>query len=251
MGYASRIFRRDPDSQGQWKATYSQAGPPRICRTGLAFPLENGRWMVTLAGGGGDYPPTEEEGFAEFAKSLPNPGIYHVIRTSEPLTPIRGSRGTENRLRHWERLRLPSGLAVLGDAACAFNPVYGQGITTAAIAAELLDESLTNRALHGFQKRLTKAVQFAWTLSTGEDMRYPGVEGRTGGLALQLMHRYLDAVVALSLRNTDVRSDLLGVFHMVRNPSVLFRPGTVGRVLKDWLFRPDVDRLSDSAPARA
>jgi hypothetical protein len=251
LGYSSRIFRRNPHSQTQWKATYSQAGPPRVCRTGLAVPLENDRWMVTLAGGGGDYPPTDEQGFADFAKSLPNPGVYQIIRTSEPLTPIRGNRGTENRLRHWERLDLPQGFAVIGDAACAFNPVYGQGMTTAAIAAELLDRGVRNGTMRSFQKRLTKAVQFPWTLATGEDLRYPNVEGAAAGFATKLMHRYLDRVIALSLRHTEVRLDLLGIFHMVRDPSVLFRPGIVGRVLRDMLFRRDPAALASSAPVRA
>ena len=31
---------------------------------------------------------------------------------------------------------------VVGDAVCAFNPIYGQGMSTAAVAAETLDSYL-------------------------------------------------------------------------------------------------------------
>ena len=56
---------------------------------------------------------------------------------------IAGQRATENRLTHYDRLgRFPEGVVVVGDAACAFNPVYGQGMTTAAIGAEVLDRWL-------------------------------------------------------------------------------------------------------------
>ena len=62
---------------------------------------------------------------------------------AEPLTPISGQRATENRLRHYDCLKLfPEGVVALGDAACAFNPVYGQGMTAAALGAEVLDRWL-------------------------------------------------------------------------------------------------------------
>jgi 2-polyprenyl-6-methoxyphenol hydroxylase-like FAD-dependent oxidoreductase len=236
LGYASRLYRRSPDSQGAWKATYSQAAPPKVCRTGLAFPIEDDRWIVTLMGGGGDYPPASEHEFAEFARTLPNPDIYHVIRTAEPCSPIYLHRGTENRLRHWEAVSLPRGFAVVGDAACAFNPVYGQGMSTAAIGAELLDECLCWGEMREFQHRLTAGLQTPWMLATSEDFRYPGVLGATPGWSTRIMHWYLDHVIALSLRNTEVRRDLLEIFHLTRPPQVLFRPGIAGRVLWNSLF---------------
>jgi 2-polyprenyl-6-methoxyphenol hydroxylase-like FAD-dependent oxidoreductase len=63
------------------------------------------------------------------------------------LTPIAGYRTTQNRLRHYDEVNpWPKGLIVLGDAVCAFNPVYAQGMTTAALAVDTLDRTLTDSA---------------------------------------------------------------------------------------------------------
>src|SRR6476661_963892 len=117
--------------------------PPTQLRGGAVFPLDSQRWIVTLSGAGGDYPPTDEDGFLAFARSLRDPFLYETLKEARPLSSISGNRSTENRLRHYERLaRWPGGLVVLGDAACALNPIYGQGMTAAALAALTLDRCL-------------------------------------------------------------------------------------------------------------
>ncbi|MEZ5402231.1 MAG: FAD-dependent oxidoreductase [Bryobacteraceae bacterium] len=224
FGYASRLYRRMPSQHAAWRAAYSQAAPPHVNRLGLAFPIEGDRWMVTLGGGGADYPPVREDHFMDFARSLPNPEIYNLIRTALPLGPIHGARSQGNRWVHYERVRMPEGLAVMGDAVCSFNPVYGQGMTMAGIGAELLEACCARGSFAGFQKSLAKAAEPAWTLATSEDYRYPGVTGDPAGAAAKLMHRYLDRVIARSCADPEVRRTLLEVFHMVRRPESLFRP---------------------------
>ena len=69
---------------------------------------------------------------------------------AEPLSPIKTHRATENRLRRFERAKdLPDNFLLLGDAVCAFNPVYGQGMTIAALGALTLQQTLCEqRRLH-------------------------------------------------------------------------------------------------------
>ena len=128
---------------------YIQQAPPGDPRGGIISPVEGGRWLVSLIGGDGDYPPTDEAGFLAFARGLRSPALYEAIAEAEPLTPIAGQRATENRLRHYDRLgRFPDGVVAVGDAVCAFNPVYGQGMTAAALGAEVLDRWLRDEASH-------------------------------------------------------------------------------------------------------
>ena len=71
---------------------------------------EGERWIVTLAGYFGDYPPTDEQGFLEFARSLPVPDVYEVIRTATPLSDPIPFRFPANQRRHYEKLtRFPDG----------------------------------------------------------------------------------------------------------------------------------------------
>jgi hypothetical protein len=55
--------------------------------------VEGDRWMATLGGGGRDYPPVDEAGFLDFARSLPSSMFYDMIKDAEPLTPIYAYRG--------------------------------------------------------------------------------------------------------------------------------------------------------------
>ena len=150
IGYASRLYRRPPTFSADWHGLMIQGHPPEHKRGGVISPTEGDGWMVTLAGGGGDYPPTEEAAYLEFAKSLRTPLLYEAIRDAEPISQIYGYRATENRRHHYAELRRwPGRLMVMGDAVCAFNPVYGQGMTAAALSALALDRCLRREGFDG------------------------------------------------------------------------------------------------------
>jgi len=237
VGYASRIYQLPTSSD--WQALYLQAAPPNVTRMGLMLPIEGGYSLVSLGGGDKDYPPTDEAGFLEFARTLRSSILYDAIKDAKPLSPIVSYRATENRRRHYEKLhRIPEGLIVTGDAACAFNPVYGQGMTTAAIAAETLDQCL-KKGLFGlskrFQSQLAQVNAVPWTLATSEDYRYRGTEGQPVTQKTKLMHWYMDWVMLLSTKNVGVRSQFLQVMHMLKTPNALFHPKIVALVFKEVL----------------
>ncbi len=237
LGYASRIYERS-EVVSDWKALLVQAAPPDVTRGGVLYPIEGGRWIAGLSGVGGDYPPTDEEGFMEFARSLRTPMLYETIKGLKPLSPIHGFRATRNHRRHYEKLsRQPHNFLVTGDAACAFNPVYGQGMTTAAIGAETLEEALREQGPTGlsgrFQKRLAKATSAAWLLASGQDFRVRGVEGASPSAATRLTRPYMDRVMQLSLKDLAVRHILLEVFHMTKPPTAMFGPVVAAKVLRE------------------
>jgi len=104
LGYATRWYRRPAGFQADWKALLLGAGPPEGKRGGIILPVEGDRWFVTITGGGRDYPPGDEAGFLEFARSLRSSALYEAIKDAEPLSPVYVYRRTENRLRQYERL---------------------------------------------------------------------------------------------------------------------------------------------------
>ena len=241
LGYASRLYRIPENFHGEWTCTFIQSAPPEQKRGGILFRVEGNRWLVTLIGGGRDYPPSDEQSFLEFAESLRVPAIADAIRNAEPISPIRTHRATENRVRHFETAKnLPENFVVLGDAACAFNPVYGQGMTIAALGTLALRQCLREQrdgSLRGlaqrFQQRLANVNKAPWLMATGEDYRYHETEGGTPGVMTHFMHWYMDRVLQLATREVAVRSVLLQVFSMLLPPSALFRCAILFRVIRE------------------
>jgi hypothetical protein len=103
IGYASRLYRIPPGFKADWKMAYVQCAPPRRTRGGIMIPVEGDRWLLTLVGGGRDYPPTDEAGFLQFARGLASPILYDAVRDAEPASPISGNRATANRVRHFQK----------------------------------------------------------------------------------------------------------------------------------------------------
>jgi 2-polyprenyl-6-methoxyphenol hydroxylase-like FAD-dependent oxidoreductase len=213
--------------------------PPSMPRSGYLLPIEDSQWMLGLMGAAGQHPPTDEDGFTAFIRSLRHPIIADVLAAAEPVTPIRVHRGTANELRQYERMtRRPERFLVLGDAVCAFNPVYGQGMTTAGIAAETLDACLcTQRSKCGagnldglagrFQRRLARRNADPWMLSTGEDLRFPTTTGMNVNLATRVMHRYVDRLQPLVIQDLAIAEIYIQVFGMLARPTALFAPRVV------------------------
>jgi 2-polyprenyl-6-methoxyphenol hydroxylase-like FAD-dependent oxidoreductase len=242
VGYATRIYRCPAQPPTNWKALLIYGRPPDDKRGGVIFPIQDGYWMVTLAGSLRDYPPDDEAGFLEFARSLAQPDLYEAIKDAEPVTPVAVYKYSANRWRHFERMRrLPEGFIILGDAACSFNPVYGQGMSVAAVEAQTLDRCLReqemfagNNGVAGFTRRFQQAIardiNTPWLLSTAEDLRYPGTEGKRS-LSTRLLNRYMRRVIELTASDPRMAATLLRVRNLLKPLSTLFRPRIILAVL--------------------
>jgi 2-polyprenyl-6-methoxyphenol hydroxylase-like FAD-dependent oxidoreductase len=253
LGYATRTYRRTGDEAVRgYRSVFLQARPPHTTRMGVLFPLEGDRWILTVAGTNGDLPPTDEGGFAAFVRQMRSPVLADVIEELEPLTPIVGYRRTANQRRHYEKLRrAPEGFVAVGDSACAVNPVYGQGMGAAALAAEALGRTLEDhrrragRDLAAASSRIQQAVARAnagtWMVATGEDLRYPGTTGGKSSLPDRLMRRYLDRVVAAAASDEEVNAAFFDVVGLVAEPASLLRPAVARRVLGRRHARPPAD----------
>ena len=235
-GYATRIYEPVPNLKKDWKTLFLMNRPPYQPRAGIIQPIEGNRWLVTIAGVMHDYPPTDEEGFLQFAKSLPSTELFHAIEHARPLSRIWGYRRTENRLRHYERADVPQGFAALGDSVCAFNPVYGVGMTLTGLEALALRGMLRKNGgrldSRRFQKQVAKLVAGPWALTTGEDLRWPATQGGKITAKVRVMHWYIEQVIRLIPGSQEVFRRFQEVNHMMKSPAALFHPAVLGPVLR-------------------
>ena len=239
LGYATRIFRAS-SHRFDWKGLLI-AATPEVPRGAILLPIEGDRWLVTLAGYGRAHnPPIGEAGWLEFSRSLRTPILFNVLQNAEPLGQIHGYARTENVRRHYESSRRPDRLVVIGDATCCFNPVYGQGMSVAALAAQAIGDHLrksSGRGLDGIaasvQRVIASVCNDAWLLATGEDVRYATTEGGSAGTTPldRAMQKYILRVLLRSNQDVTVCRAFTRVAHLLDSPSALFRPGVVARVL--------------------
>ena len=210
------------------------AATPRLPRTGALLALEGDRWMVTLAGILGDHPPTDPDGFLDFAQSLRFPDIHEAIRDAEPLDDPIAFHFPASTRRRYERLRrFPAGLLVTGDAVCSFNPIYGQGMSVAALEALMLrrhlDQGTEPQPARWFRD-LARVVDVAWNMSAGGDLVFPGVQGHRT-VQSRLLSAYLARLHAAAAHDARLTTAFIRVSGLVAPPQTLLHPSVVLRVL--------------------
>jgi 2-polyprenyl-6-methoxyphenol hydroxylase-like FAD-dependent oxidoreductase len=234
LGYATRTYRLPPDAL-QGDLAVLQAATPQHPRTGALQRLEGDRWMLTLAGILGDHPPTDPDGFLAFAQSLRFPDIYEAVRNAEPLDDPVPFRFPASVRHHYERLnRFPDGLLVLGDAVASFNPIYGQGMSVAAVEALALRRHLergTEPQPRRWFRNLAQVVDVPWDMSAGGDLVFPGVPGRRT-LKVRLVSAYLTRLHAAAAHDASLASAFIRVAGLVAPPQTLLRRQVAVRVLR-------------------
>ena len=234
VGYATRVFERKPGDFFNSMGGVVAGTAPAETRTGAALAAEGNQWVVTLVGSVGDYPPSDEAGWTKFAATLPSPVIHELVTSARPLTNVASYRFPANQRRLYEGMkRFPRGYVVIGDAICSINPLYGQGMSVAATEAQALDESLAS-GIEGlaprFYAKASKIIDIPWLIATGEDLRYPQVEGaRPPGSSI--VNRYLERVHAVASDDPVICRRFFDVLNLLAPPTSLMAPGVMLRVL--------------------
>ena len=239
VGYATRIYEKPP-KEPDWKVLFINArSAENNPRGGVIFDMGGGQWMVSLGGLNKDYPPTDEEGFNAFMRRLPSPTLAEALQQAKPISPITGYRIPGSRQRHYEKLaRRLENFILMGDSVCSFNPIYGQGITVAALEAVELGKMLEQHGrdnLAGFaaafQTRIAATLRNAWILATGEDLRFPGTEGDRPGAAARMVQRYVDQYGKVAYDDELLTLTFMKVLNLAAAPTTLFAPKILWRVL--------------------
>ena len=233
LGYATRTYRL-PDSAIDGNVAMLVAATPQHPRTGAMQRLEGDRWMLTLAGILGDHPPSDPNGFVEFARSLPFPDVWEAIHDAEPLDDPIAFRFPASVRHRYERLhRFPAGLLVTGDALSSFNPIYGQGMSVAALEALTLRRHLATDAEpqpRRWFRDIARVVETPWQMAAGGDLLFPGVPGRRTR-KMRLMGAYFTRLHAAAADDAQLAAAFVRVAGLVTPPQSLLRPGVALRVL--------------------
>lgn len=187
IGYTTRLFRRRQDHLNGDSAAVIPPTPAGK-RGGVMLAQEGDRWTVTLIGYFGNNAPTDLPGFIEYARTLPASYIHDVISDAEPIGDAFTARFPASVRRHYEKLNsFPEGYLVFGDAICSFNPIYGQGMSAAALQSEALDEALKEKGpnlANRFFRRASTVIDTPWAVAVGSDLRIPETVGqRNAGIS--------------------------------------------------------------------
>ncbi|MFB7378631.1 NAD(P)/FAD-dependent oxidoreductase [Kitasatospora purpeofusca] len=244
--YATLLVRA-PDGAAAFPSVSIRSGPGAgPDRAGVIFPIEDGRWLVTLSATRGAEAPRDEAEFHAFARALPHPLIADLLPLCEPLDRVRRYGNTADRRRRYDRLRRwPAGFAVVGDAVAHTNPAYGHGLSVAAAGVLELARALERRGADDgrvtgeVQRAVHRATRAAWSLATGQDVLYPEVAGARPTRGDRTRARLGERLQAVAVRADGTGGDADAVLGtLVRlgtlegRPADLARPAAVRALLR-------------------
>ncbi|MET9110375.1 NAD(P)/FAD-dependent oxidoreductase [Streptomyces zhihengii] len=246
LAYASRLYQA-PSGSDTFPGLAVQADPlaRRPGRSGTLIPIEGGRWLVSLAGTRGGEPTADPGMFESFARSLRHPVIADALAAAEPISDVSVTRCTGNRRHFFERVKAwPDGFVVLGDAVAAYNPLYGQGMSVAALAALALRTTLCDGGVRfpGVAQRAQRAIATpvlaAWSLATSQDVLYPAATGRSPGLIDYAAARYVRRVAYAATGRASIATRVTRVLTQERCAAHLLTPTAALSVLRGPLLPP-------------
>lgn len=234
LGYATALYHRFPDQRlDGLLAVHSlrSAGGP-LPGVGCVAAVAPQTWICTVSGYGPDRPDRDPRGFRERCLREPAPAFAALVRDCAPATPVAVHRFPHSLRRDFHLLRrFPAGLAPVGDAVASFNPVYGQGVPSAALHASALGAWLASgEDARGYFERLRVLVDAAWSTSVIEDSRLPHTGGAHGP-GHRLVRAVSGAVDRAAMSDPVVTRRFLDVVNMRAHPRELVRPAILARAL--------------------
>jgi len=233
LAYASQPLRIPPGTiQEDFIAIFPEPGRPKLF--GL-IRNENDTAMFAVGGMAGLEPPNRRADMLAFAADFAPAHALAAASTAEPLGDVRHYRVPSNRWRRYDKMRrTPRGLLVFGDAICSFNPIYGQGMTVAAVEAMVLynclrhgERNLPRRFFHSSAKK----IRVAWQTAVGSDLALPEVVGPRP-LSMRITNAYLDHVMTAAETDPVVAQQFIQVIGMVDHPARLLRPSIMLRIAR-------------------
>lgn len=199
--------------------------------------IEDNRYFVTFSGYANEKAPQTDDEFYDFAENLSIPNVTEFLNKAEGITDIKTYKIPYQVRRRFDLVNnVPEGLLVVGDAQCRFDPVFGQGVSVAAMEAHQLQLLLQSRKqldktfTQQFYKKAADIIETPWDMTTTEISRHPQLKRElTTKQKFQLW--YTKQIYRLSASDSDVYIRLVRVMNLIRSPFHLFHPKVLLAVL--------------------
>lgn len=232
LGYATTMYRRFPEQRLDGLVAVHSLRSASSPEPGVSVvaPAGPDRWICTVSAYGGQRPGRSPEEFRARCEREPAAGFATLARECEPVGPVSVYRFPHSIRRDFHELRkFPAGLIPIGDAVASFNPVYGQGMPSAALHASALSAWIASgEDVHGYFRRLRVLVDAAWQTSVVADFALPHLRAeRPRGH--RLMQTVSNAIDRATLTDPIVARRFIDVVNMRAHPSELLRPGLLTR----------------------
>lgn len=233
------------------------------------FAGQDDTYMLAVQTVAGQTAPADHAALLDCLAEMAPPHVFATARGATPLGELTHYRFPSNRWRRYDKLtRIPDGLLVVGDALCNFNPLYGQGMTVAAIEALILRDCLRRGERNlprRFFRRSAKDIRMAWRAAVNSDLALPQIAGRRPA-STRLGNAYLERVLVAAENDPAVVQQFLRSLNMIDPFTRLLRPSMALRVLKasrsraddekghghrsGWPRRPIISTNPDSLPGK-
>jgi 2-polyprenyl-6-methoxyphenol hydroxylase-like FAD-dependent oxidoreductase len=230
LGYATQWFLV-PDTYNRLFQIASHFDMnSRGARSAGLFFIESNKALLIAAGANEDHPSVDAQGFKDFILSVPgtNSWLNEFLNTATPISDIYKDTATKNRWINFHKAKhLPKGFLALGDSVCTFNPIYGQGITTAALSAELLNTFFESSQIEntlGFQQKLAKILETPWFMATSAGLLYKHNANEPLKPLEYLIFKLSDLILESTNYDSVMLQRFLKVMHMIEPPQTLFHP---------------------------
>jgi 2-polyprenyl-6-methoxyphenol hydroxylase-like FAD-dependent oxidoreductase len=238
QAYATAMFEIPANASHDWLGLAHFGTPPEQRCGGLIFPIEHGRWIVSIGSVHGPALPGEIEGFKAFVKGFRMPTFFDAIKGAKHVGEIARYNMPASIRRHFNRLKgFPARMIPLGDSVCRFNPIFGQGMSVAAQEAVVLSELLDLRCDdtapldnlgRDYLARTQELLEAPWAVAE-TDFVHPKTRGaRPHDFERRL--QYGAALTRLCAEDPEAHRTVIEVRHLLRPQSALREPDLMRRV---------------------
>jgi 2-polyprenyl-6-methoxyphenol hydroxylase-like FAD-dependent oxidoreductase len=239
ISYATAVVEIPHDAPADWKAVLTLPDPPHVALHSVLVPTEDGHWIIAIADHNATSWIETWDGFLEASRALITQTVYDALRYAQPPEGIRHYRFPVSTWKHFERMpRLPRGLLPVADAFCRFNPIHGQGMSSAAKQAVLLQDVLDRAVADpdpiaavqaGFMAEVASVLETPWIMSTSADLAFPQTRGERPNNFAQA-REFEAALFRAAVADPVVHRAMLEVAQLLQPQSLLQKPDIMRRI---------------------